>query len=154
MSVNASGMWLPEMAFSPKLVPLLEEHGARYTVLDDRCHLNVIYPYSPYHFYGIENSSIRVLFRNHTISDDFAFNNFRSEDDAREKVRNIVEEILRVREGDPERGSCHDSGRQREPDNILPQSLLNCKVLRVPPSVPSGGSGERTNQDCNPRGSG
>ncbi|ANF22989.1 hypothetical protein A7C91_07245 [Thermococcus piezophilus] len=109
MSVNASGMWLPEMAFSPKLVPLLEEHGARYTVLDDRCHLNVIYPYSPYHFYGIENSSIRVLFRNHTISDDFAFNNFRSED-----------EILMVREGDPERGSCHDSGRQRELDTILP----------------------------------
>ncbi|WP_167906220.1 glycoside hydrolase family 57 protein [Thermococcus sp. CX2] len=102
MGVNASGMWLPEMAFSPKLVPLLERHGVRYTVLDDRCHLNVLYPYSPYHVYGIENSSIRVLFRDHTISDDFAFNNnFRSEDDAREKARKIVEEILNVRNVNP-----------------------------------------------------
>lgn len=102
LGVNAKGMWLPEMAFSPKLVSLLEKHGVKYTVLDDRCHLKTIYPYSPYHVYAIENSSIKVLFRDHTISDDFAFNNdFRNEDEAREKAKRIVEEILRVRKADP-----------------------------------------------------
>ncbi|WP_148882631.1 glycoside hydrolase family 57 protein [Thermococcus aciditolerans] len=102
IGVDASGIWLSEMAFSPKLVPLLEEHGFEYTVLDDRCHLRGLYPYSPYHLYAIENSSIKVLFRDHTISDDFAFNNnFRSEEEAKEKARKIVEEILSVKEVDP-----------------------------------------------------
>ncbi|WP_052696233.1 hypothetical protein [Palaeococcus ferrophilus] len=102
LGVDAKGMWLPEMAFSPKLIPLLEKYGIEYTVLDDRCHLKTIYPYSPYHVYAIENSSIKVLFRDHTISDDFAFNNdFRNEDEAREKARKILEEILKVRKADP-----------------------------------------------------
>ncbi len=103
MGINASGMWLPEMAFSMKLVPLLENHSITHFPLDDRCHLNVIYPYSPYHLYRIQNSSLLVLFRDHTISDDFAFNNnFRNEEEAREKAKKIVQEILEVRNRDPD----------------------------------------------------
>ncbi|WP_456395772.1 hypothetical protein [Thermococcus sp.] len=103
MGVNATGMWLPEMAFSMKLVPLLENHSITHFALDDRCHLNTIYSYSPYHLYRIQNSSLLVLFRDHTISDDFAFNNnFRSEEEAREKAKRIVEEILAVRNRDPD----------------------------------------------------
>lgn len=103
MGVNATGMWLPEMAFSMKLVPLLENHSITHFPLDDRCHLNVIYSYSPYHLYRIQNSSLLVLFRDHSISDDFAFNNnFRNEDEAKEKAKEIVEEILAVRNRDPD----------------------------------------------------
>lgn len=102
LGVQAKGLWLPEMAFSPKLISLLEKHNVKYFALDDQCHLKVIYPYSPYHLYKIENSSMLVLFRDHRLSDDFAFNNnFRSEERAKAKAKEIVEKILSVREKDP-----------------------------------------------------
>lgn len=102
LGIKPKGMWLPEMAFSPKLIPLLEKHSIEYFTLDDRCHLKVIYPYSPYHLYKIQNSSLFVLFRDHQLSDDFAFNNnFRNEEEARAKAKRIVRKILMIREADP-----------------------------------------------------
>ncbi|AIF69538.1 hypothetical protein PAP_05690 [Palaeococcus pacificus DY20341] len=102
MNIKTNGMWLPEMAFSPKLAYLFDKYSIKYFPLDDRCHLRVLYPYSPYHLYKLENSSTLILFRDHSLSDEFAFNNnFRSEEEAREKAKEIVEKILSVRSKDP-----------------------------------------------------
>ena len=85
VGVDPRGVWLPEMSFSMKLVPILSSLGLEYTFLDSTYHLggaegDVGSPYEPYVVEGSGGSSVAVLFRDTGLSNDVAFlNNYCSD---------------------------------------------------------------------------
>jgi len=96
------GIWTPEMAFSMKLVSIYSDLGLKYTVLDDKHHLQHATgdkddPYKPYLLIDpATNKYITVFFRDHELSDVLGFkNNFNSEIHA---WRNAYEFSLHVLE--------------------------------------------------------
>ncbi|WP_440059531.1 glycoside hydrolase family 57 protein [Thermogladius sp. 4427co] len=85
-SYEPEGFWTPEMAFSMKLVKLLQDNGLEYTVLDDRNHFyyaegEKATPYEPYIVMDPSTRShIQVFFRDSYLSNVLSFqNNFVSE---------------------------------------------------------------------------
>ncbi len=73
LSVEPGGVWLPEMSFSMKLVPLLLEQGIRYTVLDALHHFAGAVGdkggiYEPYELQGLT-----LFFRHTGLSDLWSF---------------------------------------------------------------------------------
>jgi hypothetical protein len=80
------GFWTPEMAFSMKLVRILQENRLEYTILDDANHLYYAEgerstPYEPYILLDPgTRSHIQVFFRDSYLSNVMSFqNNFTSE---------------------------------------------------------------------------
>jgi len=80
MGTDPRGVWLPEMSFSMKLLPVLGSLGLEYTFLDERYHLRAAEgevgdPYEPYLVQGGDGSSIIAFFRDTELSNDIAFSN-------------------------------------------------------------------------------
>jgi alpha-amylase/alpha-mannosidase (GH57 family) len=78
MDVNASGMWTPEMGFTMGMVPIIQQAGIRYTVLDEANHfVGAAGPganssvYQPFELDGANGSHIVVFFRDTEISNEF-----------------------------------------------------------------------------------
>ncbi|MGD0477960.1 MAG: hypothetical protein ABSB29_07330 [Nitrososphaerales archaeon] len=80
MGVDAQGMWTPEMGFTMGMVPILENSGIKYTVLDGDNHfLHATGPsassmFQPFELDGANGSHVIVLFRDTQISDDLVSN--------------------------------------------------------------------------------
>jgi len=79
MGVNARGMWTPEMGFTMGMVPIIQEAGIQYTVLDQEYHFagsegsgsnSTIY--QPFELEGANGSHIVVFFRDTQISTDLS----------------------------------------------------------------------------------
>ena len=77
MGVNATGMWTPEMGFTMGMVPIMQEAGIQYTVLDQANHfVGAQGPganssvYQPFELNGTNGSHIIVFFRDTEISDE------------------------------------------------------------------------------------
>ena len=77
MGVQAQGMWTPEMGFTMGMVPLMQEAGIKYTVLDGLNHFSgasgqgaSASMYQPFEVDGANGSHVTVFFRDTTISDD------------------------------------------------------------------------------------
>ena len=96
------GIWTPEMAFSMKLVPIYNDLGIEYTVLDDKHHYmgaegDKAGPYQPYLL--IDRSTgkhVIVFFRDHVLSDVLGFKNiFNSEIHAWRNAYELSYQILR-----------------------------------------------------------
>jgi len=78
MGVDAQGMWTPEMGFTMGMVPIIQQAGINYTVLDGEYHfLQARGPsssasmYQPFELDGANGSHIIVFFRDTQISDNF-----------------------------------------------------------------------------------
>jgi len=79
MDVNASGMWTPEMGFTMGMVPIMQEAGIQYTVLDQANHFvgaegpaSNSSVYQPFELLGANGSRIVVFFRDTEISTDLS----------------------------------------------------------------------------------
>jgi hypothetical protein len=80
MGVKAQGMWTPEMGFTMGMVPILQEAGMKYTVLDGEYHFvgaqgpsAYASMYQPFELEGANGSSVIVFFRDTTISNDLDY---------------------------------------------------------------------------------
>ena len=79
MGVNASGMWTPEMGFTMGMVPIMQQAGMEYTVLDQAnefvgsagpsANSSV---FQPFELDGANGSHVIVFFRDTEISNDLA----------------------------------------------------------------------------------
>jgi len=92
MGVEPLGVWLPEMSFSMKLVPLLAERGLRYTVLDAVSHFTGAVGdkggiYEPYAL-----GDLAVFFRHTGLSDlwSFKYSGVRSREEAEAGARDLA----------------------------------------------------------------
>jgi len=79
MDVNANGMWTPEMGFTMGMVPIMQQAGIEYTVLDQANHfVGAAGPsanssvFQPFELDGANGSHIIVFFRDTEISTDLA----------------------------------------------------------------------------------
>jgi len=79
MGVNATGMWTPEMGFTMGMVPIIQEAGMQYTVLDQEYHFDGSEGpgsnssvYQPFELEGANGSHIIVFFRDTQISTDLS----------------------------------------------------------------------------------
>jgi len=79
MGVNATGMWTPEMGFTMGMVPIIEEGGMQYTVLDQEYHFvgsegpgSNSSVYQPFELEGANGSHIIVFFRDTQISTELS----------------------------------------------------------------------------------
>lgn len=79
--IQPVGMWTPEMGFTMKMVPIIQEAGIRYTVLDGQNHfMGASGPsasasiYRPFELDGANGSHIVVFFRDTTISNELTSN--------------------------------------------------------------------------------
>jgi alpha-amylase/alpha-mannosidase (GH57 family) len=77
MGVNATGMWTPEMGFTMGMVPIMQEAGIGYTVLDQANHfVGATGPsanssiFQPFELEGANGSHIDVFFRDTQISNE------------------------------------------------------------------------------------
>jgi len=77
MGVNATGMWTPEMGFTMGMVPIMQDAGIGYTVLDQANHfVGATGPsanssiFQPFELEGANGSHIFVFFRDTQISDE------------------------------------------------------------------------------------
>ena len=77
IGVNATGMWTPEMGFTMGMVPILQDAGIGYTVLDQVNHFaGATGPsanssiFQPFELEGANGSHIFVFFRDTQISDE------------------------------------------------------------------------------------
>ena len=77
MGVQAQGMWTPEMGFTMGMVPIMQEAGIKYTVLDGKYHFSGASGpggsesmYQPFELDGANGSHIIVFFRDTEISDN------------------------------------------------------------------------------------
>jgi hypothetical protein len=77
MGVNAQGMWTPEMGFAMGMVPLMDEAGLGYTVLDGQYEFTGAggpganaSMYQPFQVDGPNGSHIVVFFRDTNISNE------------------------------------------------------------------------------------
>jgi len=62
------GVFLPEMAFAPKLAPLLEKAGFDWVMLDELAHSGKIGTVDYTKQYVIEGTKLRAIFREHRLS--------------------------------------------------------------------------------------
>jgi len=92
VGVEPFGVWLPEMSFSMKLVPLLAESGLRYTVLDAVSHFvgatgDKGSIYEPYALGGLT-----VFFRHTGLSDlwSFKYSNVKTRYEAEAGARDLA----------------------------------------------------------------
>lgn len=92
MGVEPGGVWLPEMSFSMKLVPLLVEGGVRFTVLDALSHFAGAVGdkgsiYEPYQLGGLT-----VFFRHTGLSDlwSFKYSNVSTPEEAEVAARDLA----------------------------------------------------------------
>jgi len=79
MGVNATGMWTPEMGFTMGMVPIIQQAGIHYTVLDQAnefvgsrgpgANSSI---YQPFEVDGANGSHITVFFRDTQISTDLS----------------------------------------------------------------------------------
>jgi len=78
MGVNPTGAWIPEMAFNMSLVPIINETGLQYTVLDIHMLEQVVSPlphqkYQPWYVMNPQsNKSLVAFFRDDILSDKVA----------------------------------------------------------------------------------
>ena len=79
MGVNATGMWTPEMGFTMGMVPIIQEAGIQYTVLDQEYHFDGSEGpgsnssvYQPFELEGANGSHVIVFFRDTQISTDLS----------------------------------------------------------------------------------
>ena len=79
MGVNASGMWTPEMGFTMGMVPIMQQAGIKYTVLDQANEfVGAKGPaanssiYQPFELQGANGSQVVVFFRDTQISTDLS----------------------------------------------------------------------------------
>ena len=77
MDVNATGMWTPEMGFTMPMVPIMQEAGIQYTVLDQANHfVGAQGPssnssiFQPFELEGANGTHITVFFRDTELSND------------------------------------------------------------------------------------
>ena len=77
MGVNATGMWTPEMGFTMGMVPIMQEAGIGYTVLDQANHfVGVTGPsanssiFQPFELEGANGTHVVVFFRDTQISNE------------------------------------------------------------------------------------
>jgi alpha-amylase/alpha-mannosidase (GH57 family) len=77
MGVNATGMWTPEMGFTMPMVPIMQDAGIQYTVLDQTNHFvgskgpsanSSIF--QPFELEGANGSHIVVFFRDTDLSNE------------------------------------------------------------------------------------
>jgi len=79
LGVKPRGVWLPEMSFSMRLVPILSALGLEYTFLDGRFHYEGAKGdkrglYTIYTVYDtVSGSSINVFFRDTDLSNELSF---------------------------------------------------------------------------------
>jgi len=92
MGVEPVGVWLPEMSFSMKLVPILAEKGLRYTILDAVSHFAGATGdkggiYEPYAL-----GDLAIFFRHTGLSDlwSFKYSNVRSREEAEAGARDLA----------------------------------------------------------------
>jgi alpha-amylase/alpha-mannosidase (GH57 family) len=94
------GVWLPEMSFSMKLIPIIASLGLEYTFLDERYHLrfaegDVKNHYELYEVQDGSGNKLVVFFRDTELSDDIAFaNNYCSEIHAIKGAYRFVNKML------------------------------------------------------------
>lgn len=92
MGVEPRGVWLPEMSFSMKLLPILEEGGIQYTVLDGVGHFAgaVGEKDTIYCLYAI--GGLKMIFRHTSISDlwSFKYSGVRDPSEAEAGARDLV----------------------------------------------------------------
>ncbi|MFA5070279.1 MAG: hypothetical protein WC528_03275 [Patescibacteria group bacterium] len=67
------GFYVPEMAWGNNLVPVLEKLKIKWVILDEISYNKKIGRVNCQQGYQIKNTSIKVIFRNRTISNFFAF---------------------------------------------------------------------------------
>jgi len=79
MGVNASGMWTPEMGFTMGMVPVMQEAGIKYTVLDQANEFvgakgtpSNSSIFQPFELDGANGSHVVVFFRDTQISTDLS----------------------------------------------------------------------------------
>ena len=77
MEVRAQGMWTPEMGFTMGMVPIIEQAGLGYTILDSQYEFTGAGGpganasiYQPFELDGANGSHIVVFFRDTNISED------------------------------------------------------------------------------------
>ncbi len=101
MGVRPRGLWLPEMFFSMKLVPMLVRHEIEYTVLDGLYHFSEARgdKSTIYEVYEVEHDgfALTVLFRDTRISNllSFTLNKARRPVEAKINARTFVLECLK-----------------------------------------------------------
>jgi len=92
MGVEPRGAWLPEMSFSMKLLPILEEGGIEYVVLDGISHYTgaVGEKEGIYRLYKI--GELAVFFRHTALSDlwSFKYSGVKSPEEAEAGARDLV----------------------------------------------------------------
>lgn len=97
---DPKGVWLPEMSFSMKLIPIIKSVGLEYTFLDERYHLraaegDVKNHYEPYIVEDSTANSLIVFFRDTELSDDIGFaNNYCSDIHAIKGAYNFIYKLL------------------------------------------------------------
>ena len=79
MGVNATGMWTPEMGFTMGMIPIMQETGMQFTILDQANEfVGAAGPganssiYQPFELGGANGSHIIVFFRDTQISTDLS----------------------------------------------------------------------------------
>jgi hypothetical protein len=101
MDYDPIGMWSPEMAFSNKLVYLINSTGLRYTVLDGNCHFGGALGEKDdiYITYRLvyNGSEIYLVFRDAGLSNVIGFQNvFQNEFMARKKAREFARSLVDI----------------------------------------------------------
>jgi len=100
VGTEPKGVWLPEMSFSMKLVPILKSLGIEYTFLDERYHLrsaegDVKNHYELYEVQDISGNKLIIFFRDTELSDDIAFaNNYCSDIHAIKGAYSFIKKLI------------------------------------------------------------
>jgi hypothetical protein len=96
MGVSPQGMWTPEMGFTMAMVPIVQDSGLSYTILDENNQfLHASGPsssasvYQPFLLQGANGSHIVVFFRDTTISNDL-FNTWLNEPNPRVAASDFI----------------------------------------------------------------
>ncbi|MEM3980558.1 MAG: glycoside hydrolase, partial [Ignisphaera sp.] len=99
-SKDPKGIWLPEMSFSMKLIPIIRSVGLEYTFLDEKYHLraaegDVKNHYEPYIVGDNPSNGLVVFFRDTELSNDISFaNNYCSDIHAIKGAYNFIYKLL------------------------------------------------------------
>jgi alpha-amylase/alpha-mannosidase (GH57 family) len=107
MGVTPLGMWTPEMGFAMPMVPLMQDEGINYTILDQANEfVGATGPganqsiFQPFELQGANNSHIIVFFRDTEISNDM-FYTFAEQPDPQVAASMFIAAVANVYRSNP-----------------------------------------------------
>ena len=96
LGVEATGMWLPEMYFSERLMSILCDEGVRFVVLDSVYHLGEVIKDRSSMYRVYRHGCLTVLFRDTALSDllSFQLNKAGNAQEADVNARRLIMELM------------------------------------------------------------